>query len=186
MRAAMATADWTQIDTKLAEFLVEFGKVQGALSGLNATPTELNGLDLSAVGAASKIKKVALPIVAATTETDTTLILPAKSIIKNAFLLVATPEATGGTKTITLGIKAVDADGLLKATSVAAAGLLTGTLLNTGQTLGALLCQDESGAGVLVPEPYVCAAAATITYSLGSNDFEELVAYAIIEYIEIA
>ena len=178
--ARFAEMSWPKLDTDMLAFNADYAKVQTIAENADDI------LNLTEVGAVHKLAKVALPIVAATTETDTTLVLPAKSIILGAYLLVATKEATGGTKTVALGIKSVDADGLLKATSVAAAGVKKGTLLNTGQTLGALLCQDESGAGVLVPEPYVCAAAATITYSLGSNDFAELVAYALIDYIEVA
>jgi hypothetical protein len=182
-----AKIDQYNVDKKISDVILpEVVKMQDALNGLNATGAELNAVADVSAGAARKVAKVALPIVAATTETDTPLILPAKSIILGAYLLVVTKEATGTTKTVTLGIKSVDADGLLKATDVSAAGVKKGTLLNTGQTLGALLCVDEGGSGSLVPEPYVCAAAATITYSLGSNDFAELVAYALVDYIEVA
>ena len=45
--------------------------------------------------------------------------------------------------------------------------MVKGTLLNSGQTLGALLRVDESGAGVLVPEGHVVTSASPLTYTLG-------------------
>lgn len=119
--------------------------------------------------------KVDLPIVAAATAQDTSLVLPKGTVVMPFPLIeVMTAEATGATKTVDIGISGGDEDGFLNGASVAAVATVKGTLLNTGQTLGVLLAVDENGSGVLVPEPYICSAATTICYTLGSDDFEEL------------
>ena len=155
------------------------------LDTVTATAAELNYLDASVNGAVTRYSKAPLTIVAATTAQDTTIVIPAGSIIKNVWIDVATQEATGATKTVDIGVKGGDEDGFLDGVSVAAAGTIKGTLLNTGQTLGAHLSVDESGAGVLVPEPYVCAAETTLCYTLGSDNFAELVANVIVEWVYI-
>lgn len=152
---------------------------------LTASGAELNYLDASVNGAVTRYSKAPLTIVAATTAQDTTIVIPAGSIIKNVWVVVDTKEATGARKTVDIGVKSGDEDGFLDGVSVAATGTIKGTLLNTGQTLGAHLSVDESGAGVLVPEPYVCAAATTVVYTLGSNDFKELVANVVVEWVYI-
>lgn len=92
---------------------------------------------------------------------DTGYDLPDVGIIPSwgVYAKVRTAEATASTKTIDVGLKAGesggDADGFFDALSVASTGLVKGTLLSSGQTLGALLRVDESGAGVLVPEGHV-------------------------------
>lgn len=128
-------------------------------------------------------KKVRMPIVAAATAQDTTLIIPDGSLIVGAFIRVLTAEATGTTKTIDAGISGGDENGFIDGLSVAATGTIKPTLADGAQTLGVLLSVDESG-GDLVPEPYVCTAATTIAYTLGSDDFAELDAELFIGYID--
>lgn len=123
-----------------------------------------------------------------TTEAPLTFTLPARSIVTAVYLNVITAEATGTTKTLDIGTATADSgdpDGFLDGISVAATGVIRGTLLSSGQTLGALLRADESGAGVLVPEPYVNAAAKRVSVTAASANFAELVADLIIEYKEI-
>lgn len=123
-------------------------------------------------------------------EQDTGLDLPAKGIVLPYVLVdVTTAEATGGTKTLDVGLLSSesggDADGFLDGVSVATTGLKKGTLLSSGQTLGALLRVDESGAGVLVSEPHLIGAAKSITFTAGSNDFAEFRGVLYVPYIEI-
>lgn len=153
------------------------------LTGMTIAPLDGFAADN---GITLRYAKATLPIAADTSAHDTSIVIPAGSVIKNVWLRVGTQETTGGTKTVDIGVSGGDENGFLAGVSVAAAGTIKGTLVNTGQTLGALLCVDESGAGVLIPEPYVCAAATTICYSLGSADFAELVASVIVEYVTIA
>lgn len=158
------------------------------ISGIQVTTSasELNVLDLSSAGAIKKYAVAPLTIVAAATAQDTAIVLPAKCVITNVFVDVTTQEATGATKTVDIGISGGDENGLLDGVSVASAGIIKGTLASTGQTLGALLRTDEDGSGALVPEPDVSSGGETICYTLGSDDFAELVANVIVEYIEIA
>lgn len=114
--------------------------------------------------------EAALTARANTNETDTTIILPAKSIVLGAFLDVTTAEVTGTTKTLDVGIKTVDQDGLLDGVATTPTGLKKGTLVSTGQTLGLLLQVNEDGAGAMVPEPYV--GGGTVTYTAGSAQTE--------------
>jgi hypothetical protein len=152
------------------------------------TGMTLVALDGFAVDAGINMRhaRATITIAANTDPHDMALIVPAGSIIKNVWLRVATQEATGTTKTMDIGVSGGDEDGFLKGVSVAAAGTIKGTLDSAGQTLGELMCADEDGAGALVPEPYVCTAATTLCYTLGSSNFAELVADVIVEYVVIS
>lgn len=123
-------------------------------------------------------------------EQDTGLDFPEKAIILPYPLVdVETAEATGGTKTLDVGLLSSesggDADGLLNGVDVSATGIKKGTLLNTGQTLGALLSVDEDGAGALVPEPHVVGDAVSLTFTAGDNDWAEFRGRIYVPYIEI-
>jgi hypothetical protein len=113
--------------------------------------------------------------------------LPAKAVVVAAFVRVTTAEATGTTKTVDVGTSTVsnDPDGFLDGVSVAATGIVKGTLLNTGQTMGALLSVDEDGAGALVREEDITSFGAVVSASPGSADFAELVAEVSVVYYEI-
>lgn len=121
-------------------------------------------------------------------EEDTGFDLPDNAIVRDVYLMVDTPEATGTTTTLDVGLLSSegggDADGFLVGADVSAAGVVRGTLDNAGQTLGALLSADEDGAGALVPEPHVSddVDASSVSVTAGSNDFAELVAYLFIDY----
>jgi hypothetical protein len=120
-----------------------------------------------------------------TDEHDTGYDLKAGDIVKNVYVQVFTAEATATTKTIDVGMLSSesggDADGYLDGVSTAATGMVQGTLINTGQTRGALLRVDESGGGVLVPHQHVVAAAVSIAYTLGEAA-TELDADIIVEF----
>lgn len=126
-----------------------------------------------------------IALVDSTAEQDTGFDLPDDGIVLDVFLNVKTPEATGATKTVDVGLKSGEAggdtDGFLDGVSVAAGGIKKGTLASGGQTKGALLRADESGSGGLVPEPHVLnGTAKSVVYALGSNDFAELDAEIIV------
>lgn len=158
------------------------------LDGATLTVAELNQMDQSAVGAISKVQKFAITAAPDGTEQDTTIVLPAKAIVKRVWIDVTAAEATGGTKTIDVGTKDIsnDPNGFIAGASVAATGQVKGTLLNTGQTLGALLCVDEDGAGALVPEDDLTSSGATLTYTAGDTDWVEFRGTIYCEYIEIS
>lgn len=101
-----------------------------------------------------------ITIVAATSEQDTGITLPAQGIVLSAYVRVETAEATGLTKTVDLGITS-NPDAIIDGASVAATG-------SVGQT---------AGAGELSSVP---CAGSNITYALGSADFAELVATAVV------
>jgi hypothetical protein len=161
------------------------GALKIAGSQVTASASELNQNDISAVGAGKKYQVGALAIHADTNAHDSTIVLPAKAIITGVYLDITTQEATGATKTVDIGVSSGDEDGFLDGVSVASAGVVKGTLASAGQTLGALLRVDEDGAGALVPESDISSGGATICYTLGSNDFAELVGNIIVEYIEV-
>jgi hypothetical protein len=124
-------------------------------------------------------KTVRLPIATTPngTEQDTGFDLPAKAIVRDVFVDVRTAEATGGTKTMDVGLKAAesggDTDGFLVGVDCSATGIKKGTLVSTGQTRGALLRADESGSSAFLPEPHVVGAAKSVVYSAGSADWAE-------------
>jgi len=113
---------------------------------------------------------------------DTGYTFPAKAIVfaDGVFVDVTDAEAS----TIDVG-RTSDPNGYLAAVSIAGTGLVKGTLLNTGQTLGALLAVDEDGAGVLVPEPDIGAGGENVVWQAAAN-LSSFAANIIIEYLEVA
>jgi hypothetical protein len=198
----------------IPEFITKIIRVEqlflGAGNGqmgteLTATAAELNAvLDLSAVGAVAKFKILPVTVVAAATEQSTGWSLPATAMVLDVFLDITTQEATGGTKTVDIGTDSTDsgdADGYAAGLSVAAAGLVRPTAAITaggsetyfsGNTRGALLCNYVAGGntatdhGLYQEFPDGTMGGKEITYTLGSDDFAELVANMVIVYIEIA
>lgn len=180
------------------------GQLYQSGTALTATAAEINTLDLSVVGGAVKIKKIPVTRVAKTDEQDTGWALPTKAIVLDVLLDVITKEATGGTKTVTVGTLSTasgDADGYLNAGSVADAGLVRGKATITAgasesyfasTTRGALLATLVAGAdvagdvGTYYEFPDTTMGGKKISYSLGSADFAELVANIIVVYIEVA
>ncbi len=164
------------------------GNLIQAGTQITSTADELNILDLSAVGAVSKVKRISIGFGDGTTENDTGWDLPEYCVVTNVIVQVTTAEATGGTKTIdvgTLSTDSGDADGFLDGVSVATKGLVKGTLASAGQTVGVLLRADEDGSGALVPEPCVAPGSRSVSWTPGSNDFAELAGYIYIFYTEI-
>ena len=170
---------------------------------VTATAAEINELDASTVGGAVKIKVLPVTIVASTDEQDTGWDLPAKCAVLDCWVDVTTLEATGATKTIdvgTLSTDSGDADGFLDAVSMAAAVVVKGEGTTTGGagsqywsgcTRGALLALYDVGTsdtdeGHYVPIPCTVPGSVSVTYTLGSNDFAELVANIVVMYVEIA
>ena len=101
---------------------------------------------------------IPLPIVASAAEQVTTITLPARAVVTNTVLNVITAESTGLTKTIDVGLDTGGAAVLGNDLSVASTGSVVGL---TG----------------------VVADGDTVSYTLGSNDYAELDAELIIEYI---
>jgi hypothetical protein len=159
---------------------------------VNASAAELNELDLSAVGAVSKIKVINM--VAASfednSEVGTGWSLPASAIVKDVFVNVNTAESTASTKTIDVGTDSTDsgdADGYLAGVSVAATGLVKGTLAYSAVTLGALLKTNTGDGSAPVPDPDISMGGKEITVTAGdSGGFTEADFDIIIEYIEVA
>ena len=161
--------------------------VAGSLAAIHLFPA--GGASIADVGAGRKFFVIPAAIVAATTVNDTGYNMPAKAVVLEAFLDVTTLEATGATKTVDVGFlnagESGDEDGLLDGASVAAAGLIGPSLANGAVTRGALLREDEDGAGAYVPSRDYTAGTRSITYTLGAADFAEMVANIVIDFIEV-
>jgi hypothetical protein len=153
---------------------------QGIFDGIGMQPYNEVSRQLNNVPIRSWFRE-RIPIVAAATAQDMAMIFPAGSIIHKVVIDAKVVEATGTTKTVDVGISGGDENGFIDGLSVATtAGVRQPTLADGAATLGVLLSEDESS-GDLVPEDYVCAAATTLCYTLGSDDFEELEAYVLVE-----
>ena len=140
-------------------------------------------------GSSLRVKRLDIVATPTGAEQDTGWDLPAKSLVLDVWIDVTTAEATGTTKTLDVGLLSSesggDADGFLDGVSVAATGVKKGTLLNTGQTLGALSRVDEDGAGGLSPEPHITATAKSVTYTAGSGNFAEFRGAIYVSYLEL-
>lgn len=173
------------------------------MDGVTATAAELNTLDLSVVGGAVKIKKLPITVVAAATEQDTGWDLPAKALVLDVFAYVTTAEATGGTKTVDIGTNGSgsdDPDGFADALSVASTGFVRPQAAVTAggsetyfsaNTRGVLLSNYIAGTnadgdfGLYREKPDGTSGGESVTYTLGSADFAELVADLYIVFIEL-
>ncbi len=172
--------------------------VDGTLSiggtTVTATADELNGIDISAVGALAKVKKIAISAAPTGSEQDTTWDLPAKSVVLNVFVDVTTAEVTGTTKTLDVGLLSSesggDADGFIDGVSVAATGLKLASLVSGSVTRGVLLKETVTGSGSAThssPVPYASTAntAKSVSYTSGSNNFAEFRGAIYIVYVEL-
>lgn len=106
---------------------------------------------------------------AATSETESGIVLPDNAVVYDCFINVVTVDATETVDVGTLSTDSGDADGFLDGVSLATAGLVKGTLASAGQTLGALLRVDESGGGVLVKEPDIASGGKAVTYTCSAG-----------------
>ena len=119
------------------------------------------------------------------TEQDTGWDLPSSAVVYDVFLNVTTNDASQTIDVGTDGSGSNDPDGFLDGASVNATGLVKGTLASGGQTRGALLRADESGAGVLVPEPDVTSGGESITYT-GSDTTNTMRGSIYIVYLDLS
>ncbi len=135
--------------------------------------------DVSGYQGVYELHKINQTFPADGSETDTGEDLPDDGLVVDFWMYVNTAEATGGTKTLDVGLLSSesggDANGFGAALDVSATGFVKPTLASGGQTRGALLYADESGAGVLVPESHVLnGTAKSVTVTAGSADFAEM------------
>lgn len=137
-------------------------------------------------------------------EQDTGFDFTSGDMIQDVWVEVTTPEVSGTTKTINVGLLSSesggDTDGFLAAASVAAAGhvfsvnTVTAGLNNTylaSTTRGALLRDfiagedvNAGGDGMVVPKPHIISTAKSLVYQFGSANFGELRAVIHVLYWE--
>lgn len=179
-----------------------------ALDGITSTVDELNSVDLSAVGALVKVKKLAITATPTGAEQDTGWDLPAKAILLDVLVDVTTAEATGADKTIDIGLKSSegggDADGFVDGLSVASLGLLRpgmtqvagatetyvgswvrGLLLLNGVPLAGTNTAGDEGVYYEKPHMSNSVTAKSVTYTAKSADWAEFRGAIYLVYIEI-
>lgn len=134
------------------------------------------------------LRQLVIPISAAdgTGTNTTTVTVPANTIIMPypIGINVLTAEATGGTKTIKVGVTSTTG-ALINALSVATTGFKQPDLTFGTNTLGTKL-QVASATGTLspVPTPDVEAAAIALTWTPGSSDWVEFVGEIHLTYFQ--
>lgn len=110
----------------------------------------------------------------------TGIILPVGAIVTGYPVVnVRVAEATGTTKTITVGVTGTAA-GFINGLSVASTGILKPTQAFGAVTLGSLLLVDTASAANPTFEPYVMTSALAITWTPASANFANLDADVII------
>ena len=129
------------------------------------TDQDTGGQILAASSGQQQVKKIDITANFDNTEQTGIWTIPNPSIIWDVFLKVTTADAGETLDVGTDGAGSNDPDGFLDGVSVNATGIVKGTLASGGQTLGALLRVDESGAGVLVPEKAIISGVAALTYT---------------------
>ncbi len=173
-------------------------------TALNVTGTELNTLDLSAMGALVKMKTIAISSAPTGSEQDTLWDLPAKAFVIDVFIDVTTAEATGATKTIDIGTNGSgsnDPDGFADAIDVSSTGLKvargtvtagSSTKYFSANTRGELLSDYQAGTdadtdeGLYREKIDVTSGAESVTFTAGSADWVEFRGSIYILYIELS
>jgi hypothetical protein len=145
-------------------------------------------------GAQYFAKRILLGAAPTGAEQDSKFDLPARAVLYDVLVDVKTPEVTGATKTLDVGLLSTqsggNAQGLVAALSVTAAGVQRpGATVTTGTnetyfsatTRGALLAAFRAGtnvdgdSGLYLEKPHVAGAvtAKRVSFRAGSNDFVE-------------
>lgn len=161
--------------------------VKGVWTGGDLSFQTSTGSEVARIGSdylVPKVKKLEISADFDNSEQDTGWTLPAKCVVLDVFLDVTTADASQTLDVGTDGSGSNDPDGFLDGVSVNDTGVVKGTLLNTGQTKGALLRADESGAGVLVPEFDVTSGGESITYT-GSDTTNTMRGAIYVVYLEL-
>jgi len=209
MREAIGTGASLDIESGGELDIESGGALKLAGTALTATAAELNAIaDVSVNGGIVRVKKIAIGATPTGSEQDTTFDLPAKSLLLDVLVDVTTAEATGGTKTLDIGLLSSesggDADGFADGISVSATGLVrAGVVTTTGGTetyvsswtRGLLLTAGAPLAGTnnvldegsYYEKPHVSTAvtAKSVTYTAGSADFAEFRGAIYLIYLEI-
>jgi hypothetical protein len=196
IRFPQLVTDWLTVskkfilgETEVTASAAELNKLDGMtastaelniLTGVTALPAELNTLDLSAVGAQVRTKKIHVAAGDWSTETDSTWDLPAKALVMDVFVDVTTLQAG---KTVNIGLKSGesggDADGFAAALSLAAAGIVRpqaaldgGAAYWAANSRGVLLSNyvagtnaDDRGLYQEKPHPSTAVTAKSLTYT---------------------
>lgn len=140
---------------------------------------------LSAHAATTKFiqKTAVIRCDAQTAETTTGFTFPTTAIVLDVYLNIITEDAT---ETVDVGTAGTsnDPNGFLAAASIATAGLVKGSLASGAQTKGALLYEDEDGAGALVPGVCITAGGDPVTYTCSAGS-DTAVFDIIIVYLEV-
>ena len=174
------------------------------LGAIGATSAEIDALaDMSALGAVTKIEKIAISAPEDGAEQLTGWSLPAKAIVHDVFVDVVTPEDTGASKTMMVGTDSSDGgdtDGYLVGIDLSTAGIKRGKATITAgatekyfasTTKGELLASFEAGDNVAgdVGTNYEFSDSTMggkeISWTPGSADFAELVANIFVVYTEV-
>lgn len=173
--------------------------VKIAGTAITATAAEVNSLDISAVGALVKVKKIHVAAGDWSAETDSGWDLPAKSLVLDVFLDVTTGQAG---KTVSVGTLSTEAGG--DADGFVVAAPLTGTtsLLRPSAVLdgtanwfvtdlrGALLSEFVAGAnaddrGLYAEKPYLSTTATAKSVSYTASAASTAVYDIYVVYIEL-
>lgn len=106
----------------------------------------------------------------ATTETNTGFTVPNGMMLPTPFVNTLTADSTEDIDVGTLSSDSGDADGFMDGVSVGSTGLAKGTLLASGDTMGALFSVlDSANAGDDAPEGDVSMIGKAITYTLSAG-----------------
>jgi len=199
---ASSTGQLYQVGTLITATGAEINTIA---DGVTTTATEVNILDLSVAGAVTKYIAYDLTFSATDVEIDIAEDLPFPCLVTKVFFNCTVAEATGGTKTIDIGILSTegsgDANGFCAAIPVSATGIVmpgatitagTGESFFASTTKGVLLASLTAGTnlatdvGTYYEFPHVVVLGSqSITYTMGSGDFESLVGVIIVEYIQL-
>jgi hypothetical protein len=161
-------------------------------TAITADADEINELDISAVGAVSKIKTINMTAsdFSDNTEVSTGWSLPDNVIVRDVFLNVNTKEDSASTKEVDVGTDGSGSDdpnGFLDGASVASAGVVKGTIEYNSVTLGDLLQVDTGDGTNPIREPDVTSSGDEITVTAGDGSgFDDVDFDIIIDYIELA
>ena len=166
-----------------------------ALTAASAVGDEISMLidiqprDLAAsLGTGLRVVKTRIAAAASGFAAETDLFtLPTTAVVMDVFINVLTLETTGTTGSIDVGTSTVsnDPDGFLDGVDATSTGLLRGVMTDGANTRGALLEDNEDGAGAIVPAPDLTSLGAVVSASPAASDYAELVADVYVVFLEL-
>lgn len=183
-----SSCSFSALDLNFAEAALLSGLTVNAallnqLTDLTATGAELNGLDLSVVGAVAKTKMLPFTTTAGTTAVSTGFTFPTKAVLLNAFIDCTTADSG---KTLSVGDGAGSANEFLATITIGSTGVKVPSLAAGSVTLGSSLIETVTDSGSATHSARKWASVGGVAVSYKTSAAATTAGNIFLQYIELA